>query len=154
MELELKSADDSNLDFAWSLYGDFVRKYMFAGAPGRRTGADWNETAENQKFCNYWGEKNKYIITVDGQVVGWAAIVRQGNKITIENLHLTEAWRNKDIFKIILGDLVPKWKADGLEIEAAILQETPMTAAAESVCRSLGFSSDRIEQHCNLMRIA
>jgi hypothetical protein len=152
--LELKSADDSNQDFAWSLYSDFVRKYMFSGAPGRRTATVWNETTENQKFREYWGEKNKYIISVDDKVIGWAAIVKHGNKITIENWQLTEAWQNKDITKIILGDLVPKWRSEGLEVEAAILQGTPMTSAAEDVLSKLGFSSHGVVRHANLMRIA
>jgi hypothetical protein len=69
MNLELKSADESNLDFAWSLYGDFVRRNMFSGGPGRRTAADWNEIAESQKFREYWGKKDKYVISVDDQAV-------------------------------------------------------------------------------------
>jgi hypothetical protein len=153
MDLELKAADEGNFDVAWALYADFVRQHMFSGAPGRRTAAEWNETTEIQKFREYWSEKNKYIITVDNNVVGWAAIVRQGNKITIENWHLTEAWRNRDIATIILGDLVPKWKAENLEVEAAVLQGTPMTGAVEGILSKLGFSTRQVEEHAKIMRI-
>lgn len=153
MNLELKPTNDSNLDFAWSLYADFVRKYMFSGAPGKRSPADWYETAEKQKFHEYWADKNKYIISVDDEIIGWAAIVRLDNKITIENWHIIETWQNKGVTKIILGDLVPKWKSEGLEVEADVLQGTTTTPIVENILSKLEFSSCLSGQYSNLMRI-
>jgi hypothetical protein len=154
MDLELKLADDSHCDCAWSLYATFVRPNMFSGAPGRRAPADWNEAAEREKFCKYWDATDTYVIVVDDEIVGWAAIVKQENKITIENWQLLEAWRNKNISTIILGDLIQKWRAEGLEVEAAVLQESPTTSAAERVFSKLGLSEQQVEQYAKIMRTA
>lgn len=152
MDLELKPADDCDCEVAWALYAGFVRMNMFSGAPGRRAPTDWNEPAEDQKFRHYWDEKNKYVIAVDNEIVGWAAIVKQGNKVTIENWQLAEAWRNKHISTIILGDLLAKWKGEGLEVEAAVLQGSPTTSVAERLFSKLGFSAQEVEQHAKIMR--
>ena len=152
MDLELKSADGNELDFAWSLYGPFVRQNLFSDTPGRRSGADWNESAERLKFQNYWAEGNKYVITVDNKPVGWAAIAKDPAKVIIENWHLTSEWQEKDIATIILGDLMPKWRTEGLQVEASVLQDSPTTSATESLLKKLGFTEDSVLSHSKLMR--
>jgi hypothetical protein len=152
MELEMSPVGNEYLDFAWSLYSEYVRHNLFSGASGRRGVDEWREDQERQKFADYWAEGNKYLITVDGEKIGWSAIVRTGGKIEIENWHLDAAWRNKNISSIILGNLVPKWRAEGLQIETSLLQGTPAAAAAEAVLAKLDFAQHGISNHSKLMR--
>jgi hypothetical protein len=154
MDLELKSADREHVDFAWSLYGEFVRKNLFSGGPGRRTAAEWNESAQRKQFQDYWDKKENYVITVDGKLIGWAVIVKEGSKVTVENWQLKEEWNAKHVTSIIWGALVPGWRAQGLEVEAAILQGTPGSPASERLLERLGFSTHSVEQHSTIMRIA
>ena len=153
MNLELRPADGRDVEFAWSLFGAFARQHMFSGGNGRREPKDWNELHEKRKFQTYWAESNKYTITVDNTVVGWAAIVKDNQKVTIENWHVVEEWQNRDLATIILGDLVPRWRHDGLQVEASVLRHAPMTSAAEKLLANLGFEAGPIENHAMLMKI-
>src|ERR1700680_1540390 len=152
MDLELKAADDNYLRFAWSLFGDFIRQNMFSGASGRHSPNDWNEEAEFHKFSDYWKANDQHIITVDGKPIGWASIHKLPKKVVIDNWQLVPEWRNRGVTKIILGDLVPKGKAAGLEVETSILQQANLTSVAERLVTKLGFSPDRVEEHSKIMR--
>ncbi|MBW0366119.1 GNAT family N-acetyltransferase [Ensifer adhaerens] len=153
MDLEVKPADQNHLQFAWQLYSNFVQTNLFSGGASLRRPEEWNEKAEFDKFQAYWNGEDRYVILVDNSPIGWVAIDKTDKKITIENWHLVPEWRGKDVTKIILSDLVPKWKSQGLEIEAAILQNATMTSIAEAALTHVGFSMDRIEQHSKIMRV-
>ncbi len=153
MDLELKPAEAVHRDFAWSLYSPFVRSNMFSGAPGRRPPADWDEAREQDRFNAYWVDGHKFIISVDQTPIGWAAIVKDAKRVCIENWQITEEWRGKNIDVIILGDQVPKWREEGLKVEASILQDSPPEAALEKVLSRLGFTPGKIEGHTMMMSL-
>src|SRR5262245_8033779 len=123
MDLELKPATADNLKFAWSIYSEFVRQNMFSGRPGRRPASDWHDDKEYKKFADYWNTSPQWIMTVDGKPIGWAAIKKGKQVVSIENWHVVAGWRNKGVSKIILGDLIPKWKREGLRVETDVLAD-------------------------------
>ncbi|MGO7538682.1 hypothetical protein ACC680_08845 [Rhizobium ruizarguesonis] len=153
MDLEVKNADEHHLQFAWKLYADFVKTNLFSGGPSLRRPDEWDEKAEFDKFRAYWAGEDRYVISVDGAPIGWVVLEKDDRKVTIENWHLVPEWREKDVTKIILSDLVPKWRSQGLEVEAVILQNAAMTSMTEAALAQVGFSTDRLEQHSKIMRV-
>jgi hypothetical protein len=141
MELRAVLAEPSDLEFAWRLFSSFVRNNLFSGKPGTRERADWNENSEREKFDATWQAVENYIISVDEEHVGWASLSRSENRILIENWHLEPEWRGRKVTETILGELIPKWRADGLIVETQILQGASMTNEAKAVARRLGFNA-------------
>lgn len=141
MELKAAPADEADFDFAWQLFSSFVLENLFSGKPGARARSDWSDDSEREKFAANWSAVENYIISVDGERIGWASLSRHEDKISIENWHLVKDWTGRKVTETILQHLLPEWRAQGLAVEAEILQDASMTKEADSVAGRLGFKA-------------
>jgi hypothetical protein len=147
MILNVREARPDEVQFAWPLYSEFVRKNIFNDSPSRAARDRWNEANESNRFSEYWSKTGRYMIEIDDKVVGWMAAVETSGKITIENMFIVPEWQNKGIVERFMKEMTPVWRSKGLTIDVTLLKDGPTTAAISAMLKTLGYKTVRKEDY-------
>ena len=126
---------------AWPLYRDFVRQHIFNGAPHRAAVAKWNDSFELARFTDYWRSPGRYMIEIDGSVIGWLSVQESSDRITVENMFLMPEWQGKGVAERLFKEMTPIWRSKGLKVDVTLLKDAPVTSAAKGMLRSLGYNA-------------
>jgi len=148
MLLEVRDATPSDAEFAWALYGPFVKDNLFTGQSGRPPPNKWHDAQERAKFDQYYQTRRNYVVDIDGEKAGWMAVQEAERVLSIENAILTDAWRNKGVIEKFVSEMLPIWKQAGLIVEAPILDDTSMSAPLGGLLARLGFKKAHSDGMC------
>lgn len=139
MDLEVKPATSDHIEFAWNIYAPYVKDNLFNGGEGLMSPEKWSHNEEHSKFLGSWEGSDQYIISVDGQPVGWLSAKQDGRELTIENLMIAPEWRGRNVAETILVEMSKKWREDGTIVRGHILQQTEFTETIEAISKKAGF---------------
>ncbi|WP_432347913.1 GNAT family N-acetyltransferase [Shinella yambaruensis] len=142
MQLIVREADASDLEYAWSLYQPFIVQHIF---PRRSqfqvsTADEWS-AAEGIKFPESIKSTEVYIILVDDARVGWCNIVKINNRIVIQNIFIDEEWKSKGIAQRLFDEMIPQWKSEKRVVEVPVLLGTPYSDLIAGALEAIGFTA-------------
>ena len=138
MQLVLRVAASDEFDFAWPMYRDFIVDKIFPISGTSSSTDDWTKDEES-KFAAQWSSGEKYIIEVDGEKVGWAAVRKSNNSLEVENVFIVEDWQEKGLAEKIFLELIPTWKAEGRVVRVPLLDQDSVSKGIEAALTREGF---------------
>lgn len=132
MTIALRPATEQDRPFVESVYFE-TQRWIIEKLFGRR-GDDF----ERAKFRNtVYKEQHSSVILVDGQPVGWIAVVRDGRTIHLDGVYLTKTSQNRGIGTALLRDLMREAKVAGLPLTLRTAKINP----AVKLYGRLGFTT-------------
>jgi hypothetical protein len=139
MDLEVKPAGSDHIEFAWNIYAPYVQENLFNGGEGLMAPEKWSHDEEHSKFLSSWESSDQYVISVDGQPVGWLSATQDGRELTIENLMIAPEWRGRNIAETFLVEMSKQWREEGTVVRGNILQKTEFTESITAISKRAGF---------------
>ncbi len=119
-QLILKPASESDFEFIWKLYSESVSTIISNQIKG-----GWNQENEEKKFLTTYNIKNTYVITQDGEKIGWLSGSESENEVHIENGFLLQSYRRKGIGTRVLTELKNMFQAKNKKITFSVLHNNP-----------------------------
>jgi GNAT superfamily N-acetyltransferase len=115
--LRTRAAKEQDFDFVWPIYRDAVRPFVEP-----KLDRKWDDEEELHRFKNLWRPSESYIITCEGEMIGWYAARVTERRATIHHFAIATPHRGKGHATQLLTKLLQTWTSEGREVEASALK--------------------------------
>lgn len=125
--LELRTATQSDLEFAWQAWAEAVKPHI-APIIASKFNRSWNDDDEQKRFSAWWQPKLASIITLDSIPVGWLAWEDADGVLTLLNFVILKRYRGLGIGSIVVGAKLNEWASNFKTIAHSVLKPSGHTS--------------------------
>lgn len=125
-----RSAAESDRDWVWET------KKLCLGGYVKQTFGEWDENAQNTRFCASFDAQEIQIIRLSNLDVGYMAVDRSEQEICLFNIMILPDFQNHGLGTAVMGELLGEAREKQIPLRLQVLKVNP----ARRLYERLGFA--------------